>query len=80
MMRVNTTKAAFKALTQLRRRPGLETDFEKAKKAKEAGIEDKAAPKIKKISKAEAKEQSEAGKRRVTPKKEESKETTKKPE
>lgn len=62
--KLNTTKATFKALEKLRLRPELETDKEKAKKAPV----DKAAPKVKKMSRKDAKEMSEAGKKKVTPK------------
>lgn len=62
--RLNTTKAAYQALSELRRRSNKETDYEKSKKV----TEDKAAPTIKKISKKDAKEMAEAGKRKVTSK------------
>ncbi len=65
--KLNTTKATFKALEKLRLRPELETDLEKSKKAPV----DKAAPDVKKISKKDAKEMAEAGKRKMTSKKSE---------
>lgn len=74
--RLNTTKAAYEALTKLRLRPELETDIEKTKKIPE----DKGAPTVKKISRKEAKDMAEAGKKRVNVKKEkkEKEETTSK--
>jgi small subunit ribosomal protein S5 len=63
--KLNTTKAAYKALASLRLRPELETDKEKLSKAPK----EKAAPGTKTISKKEAREMAEAGKRKVTPKK-----------
>ncbi len=57
--RLNTTKAAYQALTKLRRRPELETDKEVAEQASE----DKAAPQVKKISKKKAQEMKDADKR-----------------
>lgn len=57
--KLNTTKAAYDALSKLRLRPELETDKSKSKKAGE----DKAAPQIKKISRKEAKEMVDANKR-----------------
>jgi small subunit ribosomal protein S5 len=57
--KLNTTKAAYQALSKLRLRPELETDKEKSKKAPV----DKAAPQVKKISKKKAKEMVDADKR-----------------
>ena len=74
--KLNTTKATYKALSSLRLRPELETDKEKSKK----GPEDKAAPTTKKISKKEAKEMAEAGKRKVQAKRSEAPSPKAKPE
>lgn len=57
--RLNTTKATFKALSELRRRPELETDLEKSKKEKA----ERSDVNIKKMSKSEAKEMVNADKR-----------------
>lgn len=64
--RLNTTKATFKALSELRERPGMESDYAKLKKAmkrEETGEDEKTAPQVKKISKKEAKERVEASSR-----------------
>ena len=66
--RLNTTKATYVALKALKERPEKETDQEKAKKKKAAG-EDKAAPKVKKISRKEAQEAVTAPQRKAAPKK-----------
>jgi small subunit ribosomal protein S5 len=66
--RLNTTKAAYKALSELRERPGLETDQSKTKKAADAPAS-KGGPSVKKMTKKEAKEMSTADKRKAAPKK-----------
>jgi len=66
--RLNTTKAAYKALSQLRERPGLETDRSKTKKAADAPTS-KGGATVKKMTKKAAKEMSTADKRKATPKK-----------
>jgi len=66
--RLNTTKAAYKALSELRERPGLETDQSKSKKAASAPTS-KGGASVKTMSKKEAKEMSTADKRKMTPKK-----------
>ncbi len=72
--RLNTTKAAYKALATLRERPGLETDQVKVKKKESAPS--KGGPTIKKMTKKDAKKMSTADKRKASPKKK----TTKKSE
>lgn len=72
--RLNTTKAAYQALSKLRRRPGLETDKEIASVAQE----DKAAPQVKKISKKKAQEMKDADKRGTAKKAAPKKDTAKK--
>jgi small subunit ribosomal protein S5 len=72
--KLNTTKATFKALSQLRLRPNLETDQEKAIKAPK----EKSTPVVKKISRKKAKEMVDADKRGV--KKPAKKPAEKKPE
>lgn len=68
--RLNTTKAAYKALSTLRERPGLETDERQAERAEEAA-ENKGAATVKTMTQKEAKEKSTADKRRAAPKKKE---------
>lgn len=60
--RLNTTKATFKALSELRRRPEKETDKEKANSEK-ASMSAKSDPNFKKMSKKEAREKVEANQR-----------------
>jgi len=55
--RLNTTKAAYKALSELRERPDRETDFEKSKTTKI----DRATPQVKKISRKDAEKGAKAG-------------------
>jgi small subunit ribosomal protein S5 len=62
--RLNTTKAAYKALSELRERPGLETDRSKLKK-KAAAPMSRGGATIKTMSKKEAKEMSTADKRKM---------------
>jgi small subunit ribosomal protein S5 len=71
--KLNTTKATFQALSQLRERPELETDHVKIQKAKG---EDKAAPDVKKISRKDAQERVDSGKRSAKPKKKAPTQTT----
>lgn len=62
--RLNNTKAAFLALTKMRELPSRDTDNKKSAKASEV---DKAAPEVTKITKREAQERQEAGKRKAKP-------------
>ncbi len=70
--RLNTTKAAFKALESLRLNPKKETDLEKSKKAPK----EKAAPERSKISRKKARDMVNADKRGMAPRKKET-DTTK---
>lgn len=65
--RLNTTKAAHKALSGLRERPGLETDQTQTHKAENAPA--KGGPSVKTMSKNEAREMSSADKRLAPSKK-----------
>ena len=64
--RLNTTKAAYKALSMLRSRPDTDTDYD-AEQKKEAIREDKAAPQVKHMSTKEAKDRVHADKRLAKP-------------
>lgn len=60
--RVNNTKAAFEALLKLRERPEMEKD---AQKSRRESAEDRSAPQVKQMSKAEAKQMVDADKRLI---------------
>ncbi len=60
--RLNTTKAAYKALSMLRSRPDTDTDYD-AEQKRDAKHADKAAPQVKQMSAKDAKSQVHADKR-----------------